>query len=60
MNQILDRVLAVDGEQMVETEWRQEGQTGGRCMVQLEMMEFGLEGSNSDGKVCAELVQRWD
>lgn len=29
-------------------------------MAQLEMMELGLGGSNDDGKVCAELVQRWD
>lgn len=51
--------LAVGGERMVERKSGQEGLTGGCCMVQLEMMGFGLAWSNSDGKVCSESVQRW-
>lgn len=45
---------------MVERKSGREGLTGGCCMVQLEMMGFGLAWSNSDGKVCSDSVQRWD
>lgn len=53
MNQVLDRVLAVDGERTVETV--EAGRPNWRLLqVQLDTMGLvGLAGSNNEGK-CAQ------